>query len=71
MGSLSGVQPLMVPQTVGVPQRLAAVAAEEPPSGVGEHVPLEIRFLRERLLALWAGKRLLSAVSSQVGLQVP
>lgn len=71
VGSLSGVQPLVRLQTVWVPQRFPTVAAEEAPSGVGEHVPAEIRFLGEALAALGAGKRLLSAVSSQMALQVP
>jgi len=71
MGSLSGVQSLVGLQTVGVPQRFPTVAAEETPSGVGEHVPAEIWFLGESQVALGTRKRPLSTVSPQMALQVP
>lgn len=71
MGSLSRVQPLVGPQAVGVSQRLSTVAAEEPSSGVGEHVPAQLWFLGERLAALGAGERPLAAVDPQMALQVP
>lgn len=71
MGSLSGVQPLMVSQTVGVPQRFPTVATKKASLSVAEHVPLEIRLLSESLQALRAVKGFLPAVDPQMALQVP
>lgn len=71
VGPVSGVQPLVGLQAVGVPQRLPTVAAEEASTRVGEHVAAELRLLGEALLALGAGEGLLSVVDPQVALQVP
>ena len=71
MGPFSRVQPLMRPQAVRVPQRFPTVAAEEASSGVGKHVPAQVWFLREALVALGARIRLLSVVNSQMRLEVP
>ena len=71
MGPLSSVQPLVGLEAVRVPQRFSAVAAEEPPPGVGKHVAAELRFLGEALVALGAGIRLLSAVDPEMALEVP
>lgn len=71
MGPVSSVQSLVGPEAVGVPQRLATVAAEETSPGVGKHVPAEFRFLGETLVTLGAGKRLLSVVNPQMALEVP
>lgn len=71
MGSFSRVQPLVGLQGVHVAQRLPAVAAEEASAPVRDHVPTEVRHLREAAVALAAGKRLLPAVSPQMGVQVP
>lgn len=70
MGPVSGVEPLVRLEAVRVPQRLPTVAAKEASPGVGEHVAAELRFLRERLVALSAGKWSLSAVDPQVTLQI-
>lgn len=70
MGPVSGVEPLVRLEAVRVPQRLPTVAAKEASPGVGEHVAAELRFLGERLVALSAGKRSLSAMDPQVTLQI-
>lgn len=71
MGPLSSVQSLVGLQAVRVPQWFSAVAAEETSPGVGKHVPPELRFLGETLVALCARVRLLSVVNSQMALEVP
>ena len=71
MGPLPAVQPLVGPQGVRVPQRLAAVAAEEHLPGVGEHVPPELPLVGEPALAVGAGEGLLPAVEALVVLEVP
>lgn len=71
MRPVSGVQSLVGLEAVRVPQRLPTVATQETSSGVGEHVPAELRFLGESLVTLGAGERLLSVVNSQMALEVP
>ena len=71
VGPLAAVQPLVGPQGVGVPERLAAVAAEEHLPGVGEHVPPELPLVGEPALAVGAGEGLLPAVDPLVVLEVP
>lgn len=71
MGPLSSVQPLVGLEAVRVPQRFPTVAAEETSSGVGEHVPAQVWFLGEALVALGAGIRLLPVVNPQMRLEVP
>lgn len=70
MGPFSSVQSLVGLQAVRVPQRFSTVATEETSPSVGKHVPAKFWFLRESLVALGAGIRLLSIVNSQMALEV-
>lgn len=72
VGTLSGVQPLVGLEAVRVPQRLAAVAAQEAAAAarVGEHVAAQLGLLGEGVVALAAAEGSLPAVDPQVTLQV-
>ena len=70
MGPFPGVQALVGPQGVGVPQGLTADRAEVGFPRVGDQVPAQLRGLGEALLAVHTTVRLLSCVDAQVSLQV-